>query len=102
MPFTTLPAFDAYTVEHLLDRAWAMRARCAACHRAKVWYAAELRAMPPSARIADLRPRLTCSGCGSTDGIVDVLNDTGETSRRSLEAYDAKQREAETKKAPRR
>jgi hypothetical protein len=93
MPFSAVPTFDDYTVAYLLDRAWAMRARCAGCGHAKVWHAKDLQGLPAGVRIADFRQRLTCSACGSAEGVVDVLNDTGVASRRTREAYDAKQRD---------
>lgn len=92
MPFASLPTFDGYTVAYLLDRAWALRARCDACGHSRIWYARDLTAFPAPATLAQIAEKLACKACGGTAGELDVVNDTGAQSVRQQEAYEAKLR----------
>jgi hypothetical protein len=84
MPFILNGDFSAYSISYLLQKAWLLRARCSKCHHEKRWYAEDLRGLPGEALLPDIAGKLKCSVCGSTEGLIDLLQDHAEAWRLGL------------------
>jgi hypothetical protein len=94
MPFRVPGLIPDYSIGELIERAWLLRARCGVCRHEKRWPVAELRtAFPAEATLLAICAKLTCSACGSDEGLLDVLQDNAETSRRDLARVRREERE---------
>lgn len=79
-------------ITYLIDKAWALRARCSNGH-SRIWYVSELEtAFRPHVTVSAICERLKCSVCESTDGEVDFLNDTSTAAARNFVRHEAEQK----------
>lgn len=78
------------TVGACIDNSWRVSFACENGHSGG-WSAGEIGGVFPRAVLLDdIAERLVCKTCGSKEGSLTILNDTGEQQRRDIERFSRK------------
>lgn len=101
MPFRIWGALPTYTVAFCGVKAWAILARCDCGHETR-WDVAQQAAFRPDMTLQQLAEHLVCTACGGREGALSLRQDHGAQQARDLAVYEAKVREIEASRGPRR